>query len=207
MPHKHTRLVVGLTGTFGSGKSTVAKIWKSKGVRIIDCDKLVHEVYWPKHHLAARIKRILNLKSIDRREIAEIIFQNPAKRKALERLIHPYVKQRVFQELRRVKSEIAAIEMPLLFEIGFDREVDYAAVVSAKSGAIRKRLLKKGFSQAEVNARQKAQWPIKRKIKHADFIIDNSGSLSELKKKAERVFRQLSLKITLIKLIEALKKA
>ena len=150
--------VVGLTGSFGSGKTSVAKIWKKKGANVIDSDKLVHEVYKPNHPIGKKIKKSLRLKSLDRAQIGKIIFSKPALRKRLERMIHPYVFKRIPEIVRKSKKRVAVIEMPLLFETDFQKKVDVVVLVIGKKNEIEKRLLKKGFSKEEIRRRWKAQW-------------------------------------------------
>ncbi len=197
MTHQQAkRLIVGLTGTFGSGKSSAAKILKSLGACVIDCDELVREAYLPKAGLQATILKSLGVKRLDRGQIAELVFQSKVKRKKLEAVIHPYVFKRVEKELSAAREKITVIEMPLLFETGFDRRVDCVVVVSAKKEAIEKRLLKKGFTKRGMTLRQRAQWPLSVKEKEADFVVENSGSVLNLKKQVHKIWRELNLKLT-----------
>jgi len=177
------RILLGLTGTFGSGKSTAAKILKSKGAKVIDCDKLAHEVFDRRKAPAVhkKLQKLFGVK-LERPEIAKIVFQNRLMRRKLEAIVHPYVKKRIFDHLARIKRGVVVIEVPLLFESGFDQWMDFTATVSAPESAMLRRLKKRGIPEAAVKARWKSQLPLKEKEKSSDFIINNSGSLKELKK-------------------------
>ena len=181
---KPKRLTIGLTGSFGSGKSTVAEIWRSLGVQVIDCDRLVREVYLPNHLIGARIKKTFSLALLGRSLIADIIFRNAKMRKKLEGIVHPYVFKRIREELKRYARGIVAIEVPLLFETGFNNQVDLTVLVRASGKVIQERLQEKGFSREMIQLRQKAQWSLSRKMRKADFIINNSGSFQGVKKQA-----------------------
>lgn len=185
---RRPRLVVGLTGFFGSGKSSVARLWKTQGAKVIDCDALVREIYSGKPRFVTQIKKALGLEALERSQVARLVFHDARKRKRLEFLIHPYVFRRIAQILRTFKQGVVVIEMPLLFETGFGRQVDVIAVVTAEKRKVLDRLERKGFSTREARMRWRAQWPIEEKVRRADFAIDNSGSPRELKKQALEVW-------------------
>ena len=185
------RLIVGLTGTFGSGKSTVGKILKRLGARkVIDTDQLAHEVFRPKHPLGRRIKALFGMKLLNRKAIAKEVFSSSKKRKKLEGIIHPYVKKRVNSELKTIRRGIVILEVPLLFESGFDRMCDVTVAVLAGESNIMKRR-RPGFSRDEVRARLRAQFSELAKKRKADLYIQNSGSKSLLTQKTKRVWQKL----------------
>lgn len=182
---------IGLTGIFGSGKSTVAKLFRSHGVKVINCDALAKEVYSSTNPINLKIKRLLGLNKLERKKIAQLIFNNQRKRRQLEALIHPYVFHRISEELRKIKRGLVVIEIPLLFETGFDKQVDMTAVVSARQEIIRSRLLRKGFSIRDIRARWQAQWPLQRKIKASHLVINNSGTRAALQKQVAALLKKL----------------
>ena len=188
--------MVGLTGSFGSGKSTVGRMFERLGARkVIDCDRLAHEVFRPGHPLAKKIKSLFRTAgSMSRSAIAREVFSDPRKRKQLEAIIHPYVGRRIRSELRKVRSGIIILEVPLLFETGFDRFCDATVAVLAGERNIIKRLSRNGFEPEVVRGRLKAQFPEREKKRRADFLILNSGSKRTLVKHVKSVWQELNLK-------------
>ena len=186
------RLIVGLTGTFGSGNSTVGKILKRLGARkVINTDQLAHEVFQPKHPLGRKIKSLFGIKSLNRKAIAKEVFSNVKKRKKLEGIIHPYVKKRVNSQLKTIRRGIVILEVPLLFESGFDRMCDVTVAVLAGERNIIKRKRGRGFNTQEIRARLRAQLSEQAKKSNADSYIQNSGSKSLLAQKTKRVWQKL----------------
>ena len=162
---------------------------------MIDCDRLAHEVFRPGHPLAKKIKSLFRTAgSMSRSAIAREVFSDPRKRKQLEAIIHPYVGRRIRSELRKVRSGIIILEVPLLFETGFDRFCDATIVVLAGERNIIKRLSGDGFKPEEVRMRLRAQLPEHEKGRRADFLILNSGSKSALVKNTKSIWQKLNLK-------------
>ncbi len=187
------RLVVGLTGSFGSGKSTVGRILKDLGARkVIDADRLAHEVFHTNHPIAKKIKTLFNIKgALSRKVVAQEVFSKPEKRKQLEALIHPYVYRRIVSELKKVKSGIMVLEVPLLFETGFNKICDITVAILAGNRNIVKRLVRSGFSSKEVRVRLQIQLPEREKRKRANLYIKNSGSKKLLIQKTKLVWQKL----------------
>ena len=189
------RLIVGLTGSFGSGKSTVGRILKQLGARrVIDGDRLAHEVFRPAHPVGRRIKRLFHIQgAFNRKEIAKQVFSDSRKRRQLEALIHPYVFQRIRSELKRAKHGIVVLEIPLLFETGFDRLCDLTISVFAREQLVVKRLAGRGYRPREVRARLKSQLSASEKRKRSDLYIENTGSKRTLIQKTKSTWNQLKL--------------
>ena len=187
------RLVVGLTGSFGTGKSTVSRILKNLGARkVINADQLVHEVFKRHHPIGRKIKSLFHMSGIlNRKKIAGEVFRNPAKRRRLEALIHPYVRRRMLEELKSIRDGIAILEVPLLFEAGFDRLCDVTVSVLASERTIIRRLAKRGFASEEVKKRLETQLSQSEKKKRSDFFIINSGSKKLLVQKTKSVWKKL----------------
>ena len=186
-------LVVGLTGSFGTGKSTVSRILKNLGARkVINADQLVHEVFKRHHPIGRKIKSLFHMSGIlNRKRIAGEVFRNPAKRRRLEALIHPYVRRRMLEELKSIRDGIAILEVPLLFEAGFDRLCDVTVSVLASERTIIRRLAKRGFASEEVKKRLETQLSQSEKKKRSDFFIINSGSKKLLVQKTKSVWKKL----------------
>jgi len=120
-----------------------------------------------------------------------VVFRNSKKRRALEGLIHPYVFDRIREELVRARAKIVVAEIPLLFESGFHRLCDCRVVVRAPRSKVIDRLLGKGFGRQEIQERWRAQWPLGEKIRRAEFVIDNSDGLRKTRREAARVWKEI----------------
>jgi len=193
------RVLVGLTGGFGTGKTTVTGMFRQEGARIISSDKLVQQAlkrgtqtYQKISHLFAKDSILKNGGHIDKKKLATIVFSNGAKRKKLESIIHPFV----FREIKRLSekgSKVFVVEVPLLFETKFDQKMDWTVVVTASPKIQLARLKKKlGLTPSQSKARIKAQWSLTRKKKLANFVINNNGNLSETKKQVKKIWKTIS---------------
>ncbi len=190
---------IGLTGSIGTGKSTVAKIFQELGAYVIDADKVVHELL-KREDVKEKIREafgdVFDSKGeVDRKKLASIVFNNPEKKKVLENILHPLVFQeinRFFKEVEEKDPEAVAIaEVPLMIETGSYKNYDKIIVVYAPEELQLKRLLEKGMSKEEAIKRIKSQMPIDEKVKYADIVIENTSTLGDLRKKVEEVYKKL----------------
>lgn len=195
------RLLIGLTGTFGSGKSTVAKLFRTWGARVMDADRLGHEALRKNTDSYRKIVRefgtgILDRRSqVDRKKLASVVFSNTSKRRRLERIIHPYVFSQIRKKLKRIHRGIVVIEVPLLFETGFSRHVDRTVTVWAlKSVLIQRLRSKRRLTDKEIKLRIRAQMPLALKRKRSDFLINNSNGPKETAKQARLIWAQIKLR-------------
>jgi len=191
-------IIVGLTGSVGTGKSTVTNFFRELGAYIIDWDELAREVTRP--HLRAWQEIVeyfgedcLNEDlTINRQKLAEIVFPNKKKVAKLNQIVHP----EVFKEDERITNEIKSLDhdaliikdIPLLFELTRPIFVDKTVVVSASEQTQLRRLEEKGMSQEDARSRIKSQLPLEEKIKSADFVINNDGSFKETKRQVEEIY-------------------
>lgn len=188
--------MIGVTGGFGMGKTTVAKWFQKWGAHRIDADRLAHGALEKTSPVYPRLSGFLK-EALDRRgrfrkdRLAAIIFKDQSKRKRLEAVVHPYVFRRMIETARKSKKKIVAAEVPLLFESGFDRRCDFTVAVYASPGVVRKRLRARGFSAAEISARAAAQMPIALKIRKADAVINNSGEPEKTKRQTRMLWEEL----------------
>ncbi len=198
-------LVIGVTGSVGTGKSTVALMFKRLGAVLLDADVIAHQLMEPKllawRQIVKRFgKEILNEdESINRRKLAEIVFNDASQRKALEAILHPKVMRQIdyrLRDLRRSKRVKAVVlDVPLLIEVGGQKLVDAVVVVTAPKAVQQQRLQKKfGWEKEEVNARIAAQWDLPAKVALADYVVDNSGSVDATRKQVKQLWKQLSLR-------------
>lgn len=183
---------IGLTGGFGTGKSTVLKLFKKLGAYTVDSDKLVAEIL-KKPVTINKLIKILGKKVTGRRggkvylfkkRVADIIFSDHKKRIAVEKIIHPEVLKEIKAITKKIyaedRSATIVIEVPLLFESGFDKYFDKTVVVYCKNETAISRLIKKGFAKEESMRRIKAQMPISKKKESADYLINNNGRIEGL---------------------------
>lgn len=191
------KILIGLTGTFGSGKSSVADMFAELGADIVDADKLAHEALEPKSRIypnvAALFPGVLRNESgcLDRKKIGELVFSDPRLRKKLEALVHPYVFDRIREIAERSVASVVIAEVPLLFESGFDRFCDAVICVDAEPEVVRKRLLAKGFDEKEIEARQKAQLSAEEKKRRSAYCLDNSQGQNETRKNVLKIWEKL----------------
>jgi dephospho-CoA kinase len=191
-------IIVGLTGNVGTGKSTVANLFKDLGAYVIDWDELAREATRPQSRAWKEIaeyfgKGILNDNlAINRQKLADIAFSDQEKLAKLNQIIHP----KVFQEDERITNEIknddpdALIikDIPLLFEVTHPISVDKIIVVSASEQTQLRRLEEKEMSQKDARNRMKSQLPLGEKIKSADFVINNDGTPEQTKRQVEEIY-------------------
>ncbi len=190
---------IGLTGSIGTGKSTVANIFRELGAYVIDADEIVHNL-WKRKDIKEKVKKLLGdvfdeKGDLDRKKVANIIFKNPEKKRILENIIHPEVFkeiQRFFREVEKKDPQAVAIaEVPLMIETGSYRDYDKVIVVYAPFEVQLERLLKRGMDKEDAIRRIKSQMPIDEKVKYADIVIDNTGSIKDLKKQVIEVYKKL----------------
>jgi dephospho-CoA kinase len=190
---KHGILTVGITGGIGAGKTTVCKIFEELGAKVIYADELAKEIMENDESLKKKIKKIFGEKSyigekLNRKFIADIIFSSDEKRKLLESIVHPAVIKRILSDLKKIADEgkynFVIVEAALIFESGFDKELDYVLVVDADDEIKIKRIMERDkCSKEEVLKRMRAQLDSKIKRELADMVIINDGDIDELRKK------------------------
>jgi dephospho-CoA kinase len=192
--------IVGLTGNFGMGKSTVRGLFAEAGAVTFDVDDFVHEILERPsfiHRIASILgDQVVNKRGkklrLNKREISRLIFNDEAKRRQLEGLIHPEVMKMMKKAVRPYRDRICVVEVPLLFESGFDRYFDRTVTVFTDRETALKRLMAKGIHRKKAEMIISAQMPITRKKRLADFRIDNSGDLEKTKRRVLRVYRKIA---------------
>lgn len=182
---------IGLTGGIGAGKSQVLDFLKNAGVPVLQTDFLGHEIL----RSAPVLKKIRKYFGpsllgpdgmVDRKRLAAEIFGNSEKQKFLNRLLHPLIRRGTAQWAARLSKKKSSasflvVEVPLLFEKGFNRWFDQTLSVSAPRKIRHGRLLKRGWTMDEIRRRENSQWSQKRKNQKADWVLFNSGTKKELR--------------------------
>lgn len=186
---KQNKFILGLTGSFGSGKSTVARMLKGRGVEIIDADKLAHACLRPQSPYFKKIKNAFG--TTVRSRLAAAVFNDKKLLKKLNSIIHPQVIRQIKERVDKTKARIIIIDAPLLIEAGLNKMADKIVVVTITGKEQVKRLKKAGFKKSEISKRLKSQFPLSVKLRMADFIIDNSGTLKETRKQVSEIAQQM----------------
>ncbi len=179
--------ILGLTGSLGSGKSFVSSLLSQSGAKVICADKLAREAVSPGSPALNDIRNLFGgdvLRpdgALDREKLAKVVFADPASRRALERIIHPRVREKELELLGKYEGHpLIVLDVPLLFEAGMDRHCDHTAVVVIDEEERYRRLgSQRGLNREQVDERLGAQMPQKEKAARADSVIDNSGTPRE----------------------------
>jgi len=195
-------LLVGLTGSIATGKSTVSRMFAHLGARLIDADLLAREVVMPGQPAYVRIVEEFGRQvvqedgSLDRKALGAVVFADAAKRRRLEEITHPAIgarQQRILSVLDEEAFEGVVIwDAALLFEGGGTAKMDRVVVVYADPETERRRLMERdGLSDADARARIGSQMPVAEKAKLADHVIDNSDTREETERQVRAVYGAL----------------
>ena len=198
LKQKKSKLVLGVTGNMGSGKSTVARMFKSSDSLLIDADCLGHELVSIGTDVYKKIIKSFGRKilkpdnSIDRVKLAKIAFANKASLNKLNSIVHHAIIAKIKRIIRYSNKRIIILDAALIIESGLNKLIDKLVVVTAKRQQqilrSKKRLL---LSKNEISRRIKYQISQNAKMRLADFIIDNSGSISKTRKQVSEIRRTL----------------
>ncbi|QAT86332.1 dephospho-CoA kinase [Corallococcus coralloides] len=192
--------VFGLTGGIASGKSTVSRMLRELGARVLDADVLAREVVEPGMPGLKRIdERFPGVVGpdgrLDRVKLGAHIFADPAERAALNAIVHPEVRALFLQKLQALEAEgvtHAVYDVPLLIETGLHQAMEGVAVVWVPREVQKARLMTRdGLSADQAEARLAAQMPLDDKRAHATWVIDNSGAPEATRPQVEAVWRAM----------------
>jgi len=195
-------LIVGLTGGVASGKTAVSRVLREEGAYIIDADQIARELVQPHKPAWNELVRAFGKEilqedgSIHRRKLADKVFTDPEQRKVLNQILHPRIKEEMDRRIKEIRQKdpeaIVVIDAPLLVELGVYRKVDRLIVVTSTQMQQMERLKERdGRSPEEALRLFSSQMPVEEKVKLADFVIRNEGSLEETRKRAKEVFKEL----------------
>lgn len=193
---------IGLTGGLGSGKSTVAEILRRRGLVVIDADEMAKLAVSPGNPCLDQIKSRFGSQifktdgSLDRAKLADIVFQDSAKLAALEAIVHPEVRRLTSRERSRIAAggaKLAFYDVPLLFEKNMQDQFDAVVVVSASEEAQVARAMKRDrASRDKVYARLNAQLPLTEKVRLANYVLRNDGSVADLEQQVDELLTRLA---------------
>ncbi|MGD9014733.1 MAG: dephospho-CoA kinase [Candidatus Omnitrophota bacterium] len=206
-------MVIGITGNFGAGKSTVAKMFKRLGARIIDADQIAHAIIKPyspvyRKILASFGKQVLAGVYISRKRLGEIVFSNQKKLNRLNKIMHPKILKIIKNRIKEFPAhQIIVVDAALLIESGLSSKhawrcvhgryigvknllpwIDKLIVVKSTRNIQFQRLKKKGLTDAVIERRISAQLSEAKKVRFADFVIDNSGQRSKTQKQVKEIW-------------------
>lgn len=192
-------ITIGITGGFATGKTVVAGMFKKLGAKVIDADRIARAVVKPHTLTWQKVvgyfgKEILRRDGfINRKRLAGIVFSDSKKRRRLNQILHPAVIGEIKQIIKGGKSKVLVVDAPLLFEAGIEGLFDRIIVVSCPKEVQEKRAKRRDkLAEAEIFQRIKSQWPLARKIKRADFVVDNSGSITGTRKRVRKMWDKIT---------------
>lgn len=186
------KLIVGVTGGIGSGKTAVTNFFASKGITIVDADMAARVVVEPGKPALDIIAEkygkdiLLDSGSLNRRKMREIIFHNDAERIWLEELLHPLIREEIVQELEQAESGYVVFVSPLMIETSQKELVNRLLVVDVSvETQIARCTLRDNMKREQAEAIIRRQSSREEKINVADDVVDNEGSLEELHQQLE----------------------
>lgn len=195
---------IGLTGGIGSGKSTVSQILAELGAFVIDADKVGHDIYLPGKEAWQQVTTAFGRdilaadQTIDRKKLGAIVFGNDEARKKLNAIVHPLM----FKDIdRRIKAKCAegftkpiVVEAAILIEANWLPLVDEVwLVITNKNAVIERVATQRGMAAKDTEARIASQLSDSERRKHAQVVIENDGSLEELRQKIRNAWNRISV--------------
>ncbi len=195
--------VVGLTGGIASGKSVVSNMLRDLGASIIDADEISREIMiphtkcWEEVITSYGSDLLLEDLTIDRKKLAISVFKDSEQIKKLNRIVHPYIMQRIEEMIEEIKDKdpqaLVIVDAALLVETGVYKHYDKLIVVYvSKETQLKRLMIRDAMSQEEAESRIDLQSPLTEKLKVADYIIENEVSLSKTREEVEKVYKALT---------------
>ena len=188
-------IVIGITGSIGMGKSTVAEMIADEyNAPVHNADDVVRALLAPSGAAVADVAQTFpdsydrKTKRIDRAKLAEIVFDDPEKKQALEDILHPMVRDVQKQFLQQnARRKFVVLDIPLLFETGGEVNCDYTICVTAPYHIQRQRVLARGMAEEEFIRRLSAQMPDEIKRQRADFVVNTGISFADTLKQIKKI--------------------
>ncbi len=192
--------IIGLTGGIASGKSTVTSLLRQHNLPVLDADAIAWELAQPDRPLwQAYVNRygekvLLPNRQLNRQAVADIVFSQPEEKKWMDSMAHPVIKAEIQSRLavlRHQGAKAAVLDVPLLYEAGWDSMADEVWLVYVnKENQLARLMNRNGYSQQEALRRIQVQMPLEEKKKMAQVIIDNNGTSQELVVKVKELLNK-----------------
>lgn len=193
-------LIVGLTGSIGMGKSTVAAMLRARGIPVFDADAAVHKLYAGEAvpHIEAAFPGTTANGAVDRPKLAAALAKDADRFRELEKIVHPLVaaaERRFLHEAHERGDKIVVLEIPLLLEVGRHLHVDSVIVVSAPAPHQRARVLERpGMTEDRLDALLERQLSDAEKRRHADYVVDTGVALADTEAQVDKILAALKSK-------------
>ena len=189
------KYAIALTGSIATGKSSTVKLLEASGFHIIDADEIAHKILDEQHQAIAEKfgETLVHEGKVDRKALGAIVFSDNMKRKELEALLHPLI----YDEIERLSIEQDRlgkpyfIDIPLFFENQRYPIKKSLVVYTTEEQQLERLMQREGYTKEEALNRIEAQIPVEKKRKLATYVIDNSGTLTQLEKECERVKEEI----------------
>ena len=188
-------MIIGITGKIGSGKSTVTELFATQGWVVIDADKIGKQVVQQNKSVLKKLVAhfgddiLTAKKNLNRKKLREKAFQSKSSVKALNKIVHPYLLEELFQQIKKLslKNKDILIDAALLLDWKLDKNIDAVIVVHANQNIRINRMLNRGFSKKDILEIDVQQKPFLEFRKKADYLIYNSGTNKELIQKVKEL--------------------
>jgi dephospho-CoA kinase len=190
------KIIIGVTGTFASGKTSVARMIMSMGAAgKVDADEIGHELL-SERSVIQRItdvfgKGALTGERIDRKKLGKIVFSDKKKLGFLNDIMHPLILGRIKEEVDAVQGGAVVIDAPLLIETKLHKLADIVVVVRTDDDIAEKRAILKGYTKKEIREVRSHQLALPEKLKEADFVIDNNGEIDKTKEGVTELWKKV----------------
>ena len=195
--------VIGLTGGIASGKSTVSEILSGLGAHVIDADKVGHQIYLPDTEAWKDIVAtfgediLLSDRTVNRPKLGQIVFNDKEALKKLNQIVHPRMYKRFEEEIQMKRERdndtgVVVLDAAILIEANWLPLVDHVWVVVASEETVLDRLCsQKGFTREHAQSRISSQLSDEERRKHADVVIENNGTLSDVRERVDKAWRKM----------------
>jgi dephospho-CoA kinase len=197
-----SKYIIGLTGGFASGKTTVANMFLHYGFTVIDADEIAREVVRPGEKAYESIvnqwgRSVLREdKNLDREKLAEIVFSDASQRHELEQILHPVIISTIWERVREAQNDKVIVVAPLLIETGMDENCDMVIVVTApETLRIQRAVERDNTTESQVLSRMESQLPEIDKLSRADMVIDTDCDMEYLEKKVMSAVMEINERI------------